>query len=216
MTEAEFLAATDPEDVLAALWTAGKVGDRKLRLFAAACSRRVWRLLDDDRSRRAVEVAERFADGAASEDERRAAREAVYWERPAAAAAADTADEEAARAAVDAANHAGWAANPSRAKEREVQVALLRDVLGPLPFREVRVDPAWLAWSGGTVPRLAAAAYEERSLPSGELDRGRLAVLADALEEAGCSDRDILCHLRKQGGVHVRACWAVDLLLGKS
>jgi hypothetical protein len=38
-------------------------------------------------------------------------------------------------------------------------------------------------------------------------------VLADALEEAGCTDRTLLEHCR--GGLHVRGCWAVDLLLGK-
>jgi hypothetical protein len=72
----------------------------------------------------------------------------------------------------------------------------------------------WLSWNGGTVRHLAQAAYEERSLPSGELDTARLAVLADALEEAGCADAAILSHLRGPGP-HVRGCWAVDLLLGK-
>ena len=62
---------------------------------------------------------------------------------------------------------------------------------------------------------LAQAAYDERELPSGTLDATRLAVLADALEEAGCPDRTILDHLRGPGP-HVRGCWAVDLLLGKS
>jgi hypothetical protein len=78
------------------------------------------------------------------------------------------------------------------------------------------VDPAWLTWNGTTVPRLAVTTYEERVLPAGTLDASRLAVLADALEEAGCHHRDILGHLREQGGVHVRGCWAVDLLLRKS
>jgi hypothetical protein len=96
------------------------------------------------------------------------------------------------------------------------QATLLRDLFGPLPFRDVPLDPSWLAWNAGTVRRLATAAYEERALPSGELDVGRFAVLADALEEAGCSDSEILGHLREKGGVHVRGCWAVDLLLGKS
>jgi hypothetical protein len=64
------------------------------------------------------------------------------------------------------------------------------------------------------VPQLALAAYEERRLPKGTLDPARLAVLADALEDAICSDADLLGHLR--GPVpHVRGCWAVDLSLGK-
>ena len=45
-------------------------------------------------------------------------------------------------------------------------------------------------------------------------DYGGLPVLADALEEAGCTDADLLAHCRSGGG-HLRGCWAVDLLLGK-
>jgi hypothetical protein len=71
-----------------------------------------------------------------------------------------------------------------------------------------------LQWNDGTVRRLAEGAYEHRLLPSGTLDLARLAVLADALEEAGCDQADILKHLRGPGP-HVRGCWAVDLLLGK-
>jgi hypothetical protein len=51
-------------------------------------------------------------------------------------------------------------------------------------------------------------------MPSGHLDPARLAVLADALEDAGCADADLLGHLRGPGP-HIRGCWAVDLLLGK-
>jgi len=71
-----------------------------------------------------------------------------------------------------------------------------------------------LAWNAGAVRRLAEAAYAERQLPAGALDPARLAVLADALEEAGCTDADILGHLRA-AAPHARGCWAVDLLLGK-
>jgi hypothetical protein len=71
-----------------------------------------------------------------------------------------------------------------------------------------------LGWSDGTVPRLARAAYEERQLPSGHLDPGHLAVLADAVEEAGCTDAELVGHLRSPGP-HVRGCWAVDLVLSR-
>ena len=64
------------------------------------------------------------------------------------------------------------------------------------------------------IGKLAEAAYTARSLPQGELDPARLAVLADALEDAGCTDADILGHLRGPGP-HVRGCWVIDLLLGK-
>jgi hypothetical protein len=60
----------------------------------------------------------------------------------------------------------------------------------------------------------AVACYQERELPSGHLDVTRLAVLADALEDAGCDNGDILQHCRGDGP-HVRGCWVVDLLLGK-
>jgi hypothetical protein len=69
------------------------------------------------------------------------------------------------------------------------------------------VYPVWLCWHGGTIPKLAQAIYDERAFD-------RLPVLADALEEAGCTDADLLGHLRGPGP-HVRGCWALDLLLGK-
>jgi hypothetical protein len=97
---------------------------------------------------------------------------------------------------------------------RPDQAHLLRCILGPLPFRPPpAIEPAWLGWNGGLVPRLAEAAYEERTLPEGTLDPARLAILADALEDAGCTDNAILDHLRGPGP-HVRGCWAVDLVLG--
>jgi len=83
----------------------------------------------------------------------------------------------------------------------------LRDIFGN-PFRPVTVNPGWLAWNDGTVPRIAQAIYDERAFD-------RMTILADALEDAGCTDQDILGHCRS-GGEHVRGgCWVVDLLLGK-
>jgi hypothetical protein len=98
--------------------------------------------------------------------------------------------------------------------ERAMQCAWLRDLFGPLPFRPVTIAHAVLTWDGGLVVRLAQAAYDERHLPAGTLDNDRLAVLADALEEADCQDGQILGHLRG-AGPHVRGCWVVDCLLGK-
>ncbi len=90
--------------------------------------------------------------------------------------------------------------------ESHAQVALLRCIFGN-PFRPVRVAPSWLTWNGGTVPKLAQAIYDERRFAD-------LPILADALEEAGCTDAAILDHCR-QLGEHVRGCWVVDLCLGK-
>jgi hypothetical protein len=94
-------------------------------------------------------------------------------------------------------------------KEQEL-ASLLCDIVGN-PFRPVTLDLAWL-----TLPVLAIAkaAYDERRLPSGYLDTTRLAILADAMEEASCSEKRILDHLRGSGP-HTRGCWVVDLLLGK-
>jgi predicted component of type VI protein secretion system len=77
------------------------------------------------------------------------------------------------------------------------------------------LDLAWLSWRDGTVIKMAKAAYEQRLMPSVELDPALLAVLADALEESGCDNQEMLTHLRGPGP-HVRGCWVVDLLLGKS
>ena len=70
------------------------------------------------------------------------------------------------------------------------------------------------SWQTPTILSLAQAAYDQRRLPSGELDPARLAILSDALEEAGCADANLLSHLRSPGP-HVRGCWALDLLLGR-
>jgi hypothetical protein len=90
---------------------------------------------------------------------------------------------------------------------------LLRDLLGNL-FKQPPFNTDWLIWQGGTALKLAASIYGDRQLPSGHLDQARLAVLADALEEAGCTEADLLDHLRGPGP-HVRGCFVLDLLLGK-
>jgi hypothetical protein len=90
--------------------------------------------------------------------------------------------------------------------ESEIRRAIsnvLRDIFGN-PFRPVTIDTAWLT---PTVKQIAPAIYEEKAFD-------RMPVLADALEESGCTSEDILNHLR-QSGVHVKGCWAVDLILGK-
>ena len=98
-------------------------------------------------------------------------------------------------------------------KERAAQVPLLRDIFGP--FHPPAFVPPPPAWIGRTNVQLAEAAYADRSLPSGHLDTVRLAILSDALEEAGCTDVALLSHLRSPGP-HVRGCWAVDLVLARS
>jgi hypothetical protein len=82
---------------------------------------------------------------------------------------------------------------------------VLREMFGPLPFRAIPVDSSWLT---AAVTVFADSIYQERAFD-------RLPILADALEEAGCTNADILAHCRGPGP-HVRGCWVVDLLLGKS
>ncbi len=84
-----------------------------------------------------------------------------------------------------------------------------------MPFvSPTAAHPVWLAWNGGTVRALARGVYEDRALPEGILDVTGLALLADALEDAGCDRGEILEHLRGPGP-HVRGCWVIDSLIGK-
>jgi hypothetical protein len=91
-----------------------------------------------------------------------------------------------------------------RAKEERREGDIIRDIFGN-PFRPVTVDPAWLT---STVVALATGIYTERAFD-------RMPILADALMDAGCANADVLNHCRSDGP-HVRGCWVVDLLLGKS
>jgi hypothetical protein len=243
MTEPEWLASTEPQAMLAFLREHGKLTDRKGRLFAAACCRRVWRLLADPRSRRAVVVAEQVADSRLEAPMLTAAlavaldacqtrivhQQPVPWQALAAMAAVwvasrevrdavDNAPESAARAAIrrGGGDYDGHRYRAIRHQELGAQARLLRDLFGPLPFRPIAVVPALLRWHDGIVVRLAQAAYDNPRQRSAALEPERLAVLADALEEAGCTDQDVLTHLRERDAVHVRGFWVVDLLLGKS
>jgi hypothetical protein len=243
VTEAEWLACRTPKSMLD--WLVERSGEerlhsytRKLRLWACACVRRCWELLGDESGRKAVVVAERFADGLADEQELDAARATVeaavqtmpagppgHWARyysretPASLVSRGM-HPEAMWAAGEAGNLAGYyAGNPdvphpvaapeataARFTEAAAHCALLREVIGN-PFRPVRPNPSWLSWNDGVAVKLARVIYEERRFAD-------LPILADALEDAGCTDADILGHCRS-GGEHVRGCWVVDLLLGK-
>jgi hypothetical protein len=83
---------------------------------------------------------------------------------------------------------------------------VLRELVGN-PFRPVSVDPSWLVWHDGTILKVTQGIYDDRAFD-------RLPILADALEDAGCDNADVLAHCRGPGP-HVRGCWVVDLLLGK-
>jgi hypothetical protein len=245
MTEQEWLACRDPTPMLQFLklgivtlvddlptpaaraairqFLVGKAVHRKRVLFACACCRRIWLLLKDDRSRRAVEIAERSADGLASDEELATAQAGALEARDAVSVALRGAD----RAAIHAtrvACHAVWEAvlleieraiadlaeaeifggiTSTLSNVKEHQAALLHDIIGN-PHRPITID---LAWRTSNVTALAQAIYDDRVFD-------RLPILADALEDAGCDNADILNHCR-QPGVHVRGCWVVDLVLVK-
>ena len=91
-------------------------------------------------------------------------------------------------------------------KNSEMVLVYLRDIFGN-PFRTVTIDPDWLTWRDGTIPKLAHTIYEDHRFDI-------LPILADALQEAGCTNEDIIQHCHSSGP-HVRGCWVVDLLLGK-
>lgn len=210
---------------------ADKASDRKLRLFAVACCRRVWRRLIDPRSQLAVEEAERYADGASdlarlrevrrgaelvAQDARQGIRE--DGTNLAARAAEASAVEDIANVPGPASSLANLAAGaytrmegiqrePALFAEIKAHCDLLRCIVGN-PFRPLpAINTAWLAWNGGTVPKLARAIYDAR-------DFDRLPILADALQEAGCDDTAILNHCRGPDS-HTRGCWVVDLVLGR-
>jgi hypothetical protein len=223
MTEAEWLAGIDPEPMVE--FMRGKGSDRKLRLFGVACCRRIWELVDQ-RHHRLAEMTELYADGKATREqiaEPRHPADDPEW-TPGHAfelAAEDDVDSAAVFAPIDTAHAAankvtGLSDIPRKPEpawftaykhELVQQTALLRDIFGN-PFRPVCLDEIWLWWSSSTLPKMAQMIYDDRAFH-------RLPILADALEEAGCTDQTILDHCRGPGP-HVRGCWVVDLILGKN
>jgi hypothetical protein len=221
MTEADWLSCSDPDAMLQFL--EGKASQRKLPLFCVACCRHLLtqiKLQSWDVA--AVDVAERFADGnaTAAELETAAAETSRDWTGAFAcadaarisggvAAASDCADNaayevgEQVAAAVENYDDDNPIFRAARDQERRLQSALLRDIAGDV-FRLQKCESRWLSTN---VLALAEAIYSDRAFD-------RLPILADALEDAGCTDADILDHCR-QPVEHVRGCWVVDLLLNR-
>jgi uncharacterized protein (TIGR02996 family) len=206
-TEQSWLACADPGPMLDLL--RGKASDRKLRLFACACCWSLRPFLQEARRRRPIEAAELFADRLATFG----LMEAAAYPVPVAVSWVTWPDPF--RAAVQT-SHAAAFASAAQPKvshlqttwgnERASQADLLRCIIGN-PFHPFAVDPAWLGWNQGTVPKIALAIYYDRAFEW-------LPILADALEDAGCGDPQILQHCRA-AGPHGRGCWVVDALLGK-
>lgn len=221
MTEADWLTATDPDSLLRHAAGYFRENPRKLRLLACAWGYTLWPRMPAGACREAVLVAERYADGVAD------LGELVFAFRAADELFRAMADNrvrghgrgtrqligrwatmravKVARASADPALAVGDLS--ARDHTPTVQYALtgyIRDLIGK-PFRPPAIDPRWRT---ADVLGVAAAAYDDGAF-------GLLPVLADALEEAGCENADMLGHCRDPQGVHVRGCWVIDLLLGK-
>lgn len=201
MTEEEWLLSTDPAEMLTSL--TGKATGRKLRLLACAASGEnaipFTHVIRDE----ILAIAERFADGAATEQERLAAYTTTMrydtifgggYFTHLAFSIGENSDELGAHLRKIADGPPSSAANPP----------LIRELFAN-PFRPAAFDPGWRTT---TVVAMARGMYEAR-------DFSAMPILADALEDAGCEDADILVHCRRDSA-HVRGCWVVDRILGKN
>jgi hypothetical protein len=203
MTEGQWLACDDPQRMLSFLNDeGGGLTGRKLRLFACAASRLVGST-SDKRLREAIDIAERYADGNATSKDLQYARhlsEPIIMSRGDPAALESVLTLATANSASRAWHAVPFVPDGDKGK-RLAQAALLRCVVGN-PFQYHTLEQSWLT---STVANLAQAIYDDRGFD-------RLPILADALEDAGCTNQDILNHCRG-GGEHARGCWVVDLLL---
>jgi hypothetical protein len=212
MTEAEWLACENLNWLLSIPDERKSARKSRLALCACARSQTFWPLLTSRSSRRVVEVSEAFADGTAD-------KKALHLAQAGASAAVWRVHNRTPAELVSALGYQdSWLlrygihyfVNVAARVSISLPARQAQDTHAN-PFRPAAVSPSCLT---PTAVALAHAAYEERALPSGHLDPVRLSILADALEDAGCTDADVVAHLRSPGP-HVRGCWAVDLVLGK-
>jgi hypothetical protein len=234
VTESEWAMATEPHPMLAFLWGGG-ASPRKLRLFAAACCRRVWHRLPDHRTQRAVEVAERFTDGEATAGELMFARfeaeraqvaagMAGRWNAGEGAVVAlaqapdwvpdrwPTTASVAGMAARAAGQHAELAGRNRKERRRNYLDGSGDEMVAQCGLlRDIFGNPFHHvsfdpSWRTEAVVALARGIYREGAWEV-------TSVLADALEDAGCDCPQLLEHCRASGP-HWKGCWCVDLVLG--
>ena len=211
MTESEWLTATDSRVMLEHV--RGTVSDRKLRLFASGSCRLTFSVNSTtsrtrlEKEKLGVQLAERIAEGEAPPSDQLTYHfefhtifhdygSSLEW----ACHGATSPDAwEAASEVVKKLDAEVWGSG-----QQNIGVQVARDIFGN-PFRPVAFSPAWRT---ETAVALASAIYADRAFD-------RMPILADALEEAGCDSTDVLAHCRGPGP-HVRGCWVVDGVLGKS
>jgi hypothetical protein len=188
-------------------------------LFAVGCCRRKWKYFTDERTQRAVETAERFAEGEGTLGDLDYASQqvqAAFYEwrskqgRQGLIVRISFACLGLVRSRLDlwqvTTSTSGIPINSARARKLDgiQQCELIREIFGN-PFRPITFSPAWRTTD---VMLLANGIYAERAFD-------RMPILADALQDAGCDSDAILNHLRDANATHVRGCWALDLVLGK-
>jgi hypothetical protein len=225
VTEEEWVGCTGPGSMLEFL--RGKCQPRKKRLFAVACCSRLATLYPNETLLAGIAAAERYADGVAKKLERHTInttglqrtadtvgvfQAAFVLDRllsPSGYDKVKSRNDDSVAQLVDriagVLGHPGLISNkPDQfSGERRTQADLLRCIFGN-PLCPVVLNRSWQTT---TVVSLAQAIYDD-----GAFDR--LPILADALEDAGCTNQEVLAHCRGEGP-HVRGCWLIDLLLQK-
>jgi hypothetical protein len=218
MTEAKWLKCREPSPMFDFIESSASI--RRCRLLACALCRRIWDQLTDYRSQRVVQIVEGVVDGLVNElqiptawDDARAAAgpqsiggmtgigDIVPPNSEARSAAAYTATTMPQGLLTVLVSSARASENPKT--ELMEQCKLFRDIFGN-PFRPVSFDSNWRTT---TAIQLARQMYDSR-------DFSAMPILADALQDAGCDNADILDHCRGPGP-HVRGCWVMDLVMGK-
>ena len=227
MTEAEWLACKAPELMLNSVRETGS--SRKFRLFICGCCRHLPDAYLSDEEFESIEYAEKYADGEVTLDclnryrsnrPRQFHTNGLNWYTSAIKRLTlcrrkmlfPSALQQASMTAglrVDAVygdyrNEHREARRAAKLAELQLVAGIARDIFGN-PFRPVAFDAAWRT---STAAALAKQMYESR-------DFGAMPILADALQDAGCTSDDILDHCRDPKQTHVRGCWVVDLVLGK-
>jgi hypothetical protein len=220
VTETEWLALNDPWAMLKVVEPL-KPSERKVRLFNAAMCRRFWDYLPDE-SKDILSQSERIADGLVQAGPDKwhlchlanavvAPFDRKYPDKKFPSREISIKRNVAAAVCYAVIPNDLWGSGAYirdfEPAEKLTHANIIRDVFRTL-FRDIVFDARWRALNDGTLVKLAEAVYNERAFHD-------LPLLANALEEAGCSDSDLLGHCRQPGG-HVRGCWVVDLILGKN